>query len=106
MVERGFRRAIELGNDALGQNLPELYSPLVEGIDLPDRALGEDTVLVKRDQLAERGRRQVAVDQDRVGWPVPLEEPVRNERLRSAFRLDLLCGVKVLDTNLGCILLG
>ena len=49
-------RSFELGNDPLGERLAQLDAPLVEGIDLPDRALGKDAVLVERDQLAERGR--------------------------------------------------
>ncbi len=48
----------QLRQDALGQHLPELHAPLVEGIDVPDGPLCEDTVLVECDQLAERGRRQ------------------------------------------------
>ena len=54
MLELGLRQALELGDDALRQNLAQLHAPLVEGIDLPDRALGEDAVLVERDELAER----------------------------------------------------
>ena len=58
VLELWLRRAFELGNDALGERLAQLHAPLVEGIDLPDRALREDAVLVERDQLAERCRRQ------------------------------------------------
>ena len=54
VLELGLRRALELGDDALGERLAQLHAPLVERIDLPDRALGEDAVLVERDQLAER----------------------------------------------------
>ena len=50
--------ALQLGDDPLGQHLAQLHAPLVERIDVPDRALGEDAVLVERDQLAERCRRQ------------------------------------------------
>ena len=41
------------GNDPLGKRLAQFDAPLVEGIDLPDRALGEDAVLVERHQLAQ-----------------------------------------------------
>src|SRR5262249_56151769 len=54
----GFRRALELGNDALRELLAEFDAPLIEGIDLPDRALSEDAVLVERHQLTQRGWRQ------------------------------------------------
>ena len=58
MIELRLCFAFELRNDPLRQHLAELHAPLVEGIDMPDRALGEDEVLVKRDQLAQRRRRQ------------------------------------------------
>ena len=48
--------AFQLGNDAFGQDLAEFDAPLVEGIDVPDRPLGEDAVLVERDQLARASR--------------------------------------------------
>src|SRR5262249_10581483 len=47
---------LELGNDRLRQHLAELDSPLVEGVDLPDRPLGEDAVLIQCDQGAEAVR--------------------------------------------------
>ena len=58
MLEGGFRGALELGDNALGQHLAQFHAPLIEGIDLPERPLGEDAVLVECDELAERGRRQ------------------------------------------------
>src|SRR3954454_19550727 len=48
---------LELGNDRLGQDLPQLHPPLVKGVDPPDRPLGEDAVLVEGDQRPERLRR-------------------------------------------------
>src|SRR5262249_18386677 len=62
-------RTLELRNDPLGERLAEFHPPLVEAIDLPDRALGEDAVLVERDQLAERRGRQ-AFQHQGVGWTV------------------------------------
>src|ERR1700739_3254945 len=42
------RRPLQLTDDSLGKYLAQLDSPLVEGINLPDGALGEDTVLIER----------------------------------------------------------
>ena len=92
MLESRLRSTLELGNDLLGQRFAQLDTPLVEGIDLPDRALGEDAVLVERDQLAQCGRRQV-VEQDDVRWTVALEQPMRHEPIGRAFRGDLLGGL-------------
>src|SRR5579859_3310218 len=39
--ERGLVVGGELGNDPRGEHLAELHSPLVEGVDSPDRALCE-----------------------------------------------------------------
>ena len=54
--------ALQLGDNALREGLAEFHAPLVEGIDPPDGSLGEDAVLVERDQLTQRGRRQ-AIEQ-------------------------------------------
>ena len=43
--------ALQLGDDALGQYLAQLDTPLIEGIDIPDRALSENVVLIKSDQV-------------------------------------------------------
>src|SRR5207253_69989 len=50
--------ALQLRDDALGQQLAELDAPLVERVDLPDDSLREDAVLVKCYQLAQGRRRQ------------------------------------------------
>src|SRR5215472_4238630 len=52
------RGALELGNDALRENLTKFDAPLVKRIDLPDCALREDRMLVQCDQLAERFGRE------------------------------------------------
>src|SRR6202453_535216 len=77
--------ALELWNDALGERLAQFDAPLVEAIDAPDRALGEDAVLVQRDQLAQRGRSQ-AIQQNRVRRSVAFEKPVdrKSTRLNSS----------------------
>ena len=67
--------ALELGDDRLRQHLAELDPPLVEGVDAPDRALGEDPVLVERDEAAERAAGQ-PLGEDRVRRPVALEDAV------------------------------
>ena len=65
MLELGWCLRFEFRNDALGQHLAKLHSPLVERVNVLDDALSEDRVLIKRDELAERGRRE-AVGEDRV----------------------------------------
>src|SRR5207245_7648900 len=58
VVELGLRRALELGDDALGEHLAQLAPPLIERVDVPDGALGEYAVLVERDELSECFRRE------------------------------------------------
>ena len=53
MIEFGGCRALEFRDDALGQDLPQFDSPLVEWIEIPDRALSENGMLVKSHQLAQ-----------------------------------------------------
>jgi hypothetical protein len=89
MSELGLRLALEFRNDALGQHFAQLDSPLVELIDVPDYALGENIMLVESDQLAERFRRE-PIGEDGVRRAVAFEDPVRHEPIRRAFGLDLL----------------
>src|SRR6476660_8016070 len=65
---------LELGNDRDGQRLAQLDSPLIEGVDPPERALGEDAVLVESDESAERVRVE-PLGEDRVGGAVALHHP-------------------------------
>ena len=53
MVETRLCLALEFRDNALSQHFAQLDAPLVEGIDVPDRALSEDVVLVEGDELAE-----------------------------------------------------
>src|SRR5216684_3427050 len=46
MGELGLCLALELRDDALSQNLAEFDAPLIEGVDVPDGALGEHAVLI------------------------------------------------------------
>src|SRR3984893_17745723 len=89
MAELWLGLALELGDDALGQNLAEFDAPLIEGIDVPDGALGEHAVLVERNQLSQRRRGQ-SVHQNGVGRPIAFEYPVRDKPSGRAFGLDLL----------------
>src|SRR3984893_10845096 len=58
MAELWLGHALELGDDALGQNLAEFDAPPLERMDVPDGALGEHAVLVERNQLSQRRRGQ------------------------------------------------
>ena len=70
---RGDRFVVaQLRKNLLRQLLAEFDPPLVEAVDVPDRALGEDFVLVQRDELAQRARVN-DVDEDAVGGTVPGE---------------------------------
>src|SRR5271170_6028188 len=51
MSELRSRLALQFGNDVLSQRLAQLHSPLIERIDVPDRALGEDDMLVQGHDL-------------------------------------------------------
>src|SRR5438093_11670601 len=73
------RRALELGDDALRELLPQLDAPLAERVDGPDHALREDAVPVERDQRPERLRGQ-PVGGDQRGRAVALERPGRRAR--------------------------
>src|SRR5262245_17482077 len=48
-------RGFQFGHDAVGKDLAELDTPLVKRVDVPDRPLNENAVLVQGDQLAEGG---------------------------------------------------
>jgi hypothetical protein len=40
VLEVGFSGGLELGDDALGEGFAEFDAPLVEGVDVPEDALG------------------------------------------------------------------
>jgi hypothetical protein len=89
MAELLFDLTGEFRDDALGQNLAKLNAPLIERIDIPDRALREDAVFVECNQLAERGRCQL-LQQNRVGRPVSFEHAMRNEPIGRPLNLDFV----------------
>ncbi len=78
MIESGLGRALQFRDNALRQNLPQLYAPLVERIEIPDDALREDVMFVKRDKLPQ-SRGCQPFSEDHVRWPVALKDAVRDE---------------------------
>ena len=70
----------QFGKDDLGELLAELDSPLIETVDVPDDALGENLVLIQGDEPAKGEGRQ-AVIEDRHGRSVALEDLMRSERI-------------------------
>src|SRR6476659_970678 len=62
---------LQLWDDRFGERLAQLHPPLVEGVDPPNGALGEDAVLVEGDERPQRLRGQ-ALGEDRVGGAVAL----------------------------------
>src|SRR6266446_689360 len=80
---------LEFRYDALSQHFAQLNAPLVERVDIPDNALGEDVVLVESDELAQRFRRE-PFGEDRVRRAVALEDAVGHEPIRRALSFDLL----------------
>ena len=57
----------------------------------PDDALGKDAVLVERDQLPQRRRRET-VKQQRVGRSIAVEDSMRHEPVQRSLRLHVLGG--------------
>src|SRR2546427_1823015 len=86
MLKLGLFLVLKLRNDALGQHLAEFDTPLVKRINVPNRALGENGVLVKRNEFAQGFRRE-PLSQNRVRWPITFEDSVGHEPIRRAFSL-------------------
>ena len=87
VLQLGFGVALELGDDPFGQDLAKLDAPLVERVDVPDRALREDTVLIECDQGPESFGRE-AFGQEDVRRPVALERAVRHQPVGRSLGLD------------------
>src|ERR1700691_6058106 len=89
MLQPRIIRSLNLGNDVLGQHLAQLDAPLIEGINLPDGALGKYRVLIERDQLAQRFWCEFFRQED-VGRAVALKDAMRNQPIRRPLSLYLL----------------
>lgn len=70
--------SLEFGLDLLREDLAELDAPLVEGIDVPDCALGESEVFVVGNQSTESTGRDL-LSEDGGGGAVTHEGLVRDE---------------------------
>ena len=92
IVVGSLARRLQLALDLLRQDLAQLNAPLVERVDVPDRALGERDMLVVRDQRTQRGRRHL-LRQDRGRGAVAEEGLVRHQPVRRALGLDLFRGL-------------
>src|SRR5262249_18491120 len=92
MCQHWFGSVLEFRNNALGQRLAQLNTPLIEGIDTPNTALSENAVLVECNEFPERFRRELLSD-DCVGRMITFKHAVRHERIRHAFRFRLLCSL-------------
>ena len=57
MPELGLFLAFQFRDDALGKHLSQFDAPLVERINLPDDALGEHAMFIKRNEFPQRLRR-------------------------------------------------
>src|SRR6266581_1951202 len=90
--ERGIDGAGNFRRRTLGQRLAELHAPLIEGVDVPDRALHEHAVLVECDQRAERVRRE-PLAKDGVAWPIALEAAMWNQVVGCSLGLHFLGGL-------------
>src|SRR5262245_20713418 len=88
MLESGFRLAFELRNNALRQDLAQLNAPLVEWVNVPDDALSEYSVLIQRNELAQRFRRE-PLGQYHVRRTVALKDPVWRQPCGRALSFDL-----------------
>ena len=92
MPKRGLLLAFQFRDNALRQHLAQFHAPLVEAVDVPDDALGEDRVLVECNELAECSRRE-SLGKKGVGWAIALEHPVRHEPVGGAFSRYLFVGL-------------
>src|SRR5450755_1248960 len=90
--EHGLAAARNFCRSALGQRLAELHAPLIEGVDVPDRALHEHAVLVERDQRAERARRE-PLGKDGVAGTVAFESAMWNQVVGCSLGLHFLGGL-------------
>lgn len=84
--------SLQLLLDVFGQDLAQLDTPLVEGVDVPDGTLGEGEVLVVGDQGTQGGGGDL-LGEDRGGGTVSKEGLVGHQALGGTLSLDLLGGL-------------
>src|SRR5690348_2968797 len=84
--------AFQFGRDPLRENLAELDSPLIEGIDPPDRSLHENLVLIEGDQFA-KGRRREPIQDECVRGVIAVERAVGHLERGDSIRLDFRGGL-------------
>ena len=87
MFEVGLPCGFEFGDDALSEGFAEFDPPLIEGVDVPEDALGEDAHFVEGDEAAEDGGGEFFGEDD-IGWAVAVEDAVRGECGGGAFGFD------------------
>ena len=88
MLQLRLLRALKLRNNPHRQHLPQLHAPLVKRINLPDRPLHKNTVLIKRHQLAQNMRRE-SISEDGVRRTIALKNAVRHQPIGCSFGFDL-----------------
>lgn len=59
MREHGFRRVLNFRDNALGQDLAELNTPLIERVDVPDGSFREDRMFIQSNKLRQHFRREL-----------------------------------------------
>src|ERR1700722_1879138 len=79
----------QLRDDGNGQDFAQLYSPLIEGVDAPDRSLREHRMLVEGDEQSEDPGRQNLREQH-VGRTITFHHAMRNHVLRRSFGAHLV----------------
>ena len=89
MREGRLSLTLYFGDDALSQDFAEFNPPLVERIDLPDRALSKHGMFVQSDKFAESLGRE-PVGKDRIRRTVTFENAMGDEPIWRAFGFDLL----------------
>lgn len=92
VVLRRRLRVVKLGLNLLGQDLAELNTPLVKGVDVPDGAFGEGHVLVVGNQCTESAGSDL-LGKDGGGGAVAEESLVGDELVGGTLGTDLLGGL-------------
>ena len=89
---QGLGRALDGGEDLLGQDLAQLDAPLIEGVDTPHGTLNKGDVLVQGDQLAQ-DRRGQGRGHDRGRGTIAGEHAGGDDGLGRALGAHLLAGL-------------